>query len=205
MSGHRLFAAVYDTINSPVERQILGPRRAELVGELTGEVLDVGAGTGANLPHYRRAARVVAAEPDPAMRARLVARQGEATVPVEVSDAGAEALPFADARFDAAVCTLVLCTIGDPDRALTELRRVLKPGGRLVVLEHVRATDGLAAWQDRLAPLWSRLAAGCRPNRDTHAAIERAGFGFERFESFEPLPRWVLTRTMLQGVAVNGA
>lgn len=199
--GHPLFAAVYDVINRPLEAQLFGERRARLLADLTGTVLDVGAGTGANLRHFRRANRVVAAEPDPAMRVRLARKLAEARVPVEIVAAPAEDLPYPDGSFDAVVATLVLCTVADPARALAEIRRVLKPGGSLVVLEHVRGQGRLATWQDRLTPLWSRLAAGCHPNRDTRAAIERAGFTFRQVEEFAPLPAWVLTRTMLEAVA----
>lgn len=199
--GHRLFAAVYDTLNRPLEARLFGQRRERLLAGLTGTVLDVGAGTGANLPHFRRADRVVATEPDSAMRIRLARKLPMATVPVEIGDAPAEDLPYPDAAFDAVVCTLVLCTVTDPARALAEIRRVLAPGGALVVLEHVRGRGQLATWQDRLTPLWSRLAVGCHPNRDTRAAIERAGFTFRHVEEFAPLPAWVLTRTMLEAVA----
>ena len=200
--GHRLFAAVYDWLQRPLERRFLGERRARLLEHLRGEVFDVGAGTGANLRYFERADHVIAAEPDPAMRRRLVSRLPEARVPVEVVDAEAESLPFDDARFDAVVYTLVLCTVTDPSRALSEARRVLKPGGRLIVFEHVRGIGRLARWQDRVTPLWSRLFAGCHPNRDTRSAIERAGFSFERVEELDPLPRWVLTSPMLEAVAV---
>jgi len=191
-------------------------------------VLDIGAGTGANLSYLRAAARVVATEPDPAMRRRLIAhvatraaaRDGRGTSdaadgrdavdepagaggPVEVVDATAESLPFPDAAFDAVVCTLVLCTVDDLDRALTEARRVLRPGGRLIVLEHVRGSGRLARWQDRVEPLWRRIAAGCHPNRDTRAAIERAGFGFERVEEFQPMPAWIPTSVFLEAVAIR--
>lgn len=161
-------------------------------------MLDIGAGTGANLPHLRAADRLVATEPDPAMRARLMTKLDRALVPVEVVDAGAESLPFPDASFDAVLCTLVLCTVPDPDRALREARRVLKPAGRLVILEHVRASGPLARWQDLATPAWRLLAAGCHPNRDTRAAIERAGFVIEDAETFEPFPRFVPVRTWLQ-------
>jgi ubiquinone/menaquinone biosynthesis C-methylase UbiE len=195
--GHSLFAAIYDRINRPAERGWLGERRRRLLADLTGDVLEIGAGTGANLAHYRDAARVVAAEPDPAMRARLNRRLPEARVPVEVSDAGAESLPYPAGTFDAVVSTLVLCTVPDPDRALAEARRVLKPTGTMVVLEHVRGTGRLARRQDRLTPLWSRFGAGCHPNRDTRAAIERAGFTFEDVETFQVPPNWSPTSPML--------
>lgn len=203
VKGHRIFAAVYDAQIRGLEQAIMGERRARLLADLTGEVLDIGAGTGVNLRYFRRAARVVAAEPDPAMRKRLIARLPLACVPIEVDDVTAESLPYPNASFDAVVFTLVLCTVADPDRALAEAHRVLKPGGRLIVLEHVRGSGRLARWQDRLTPVWSRLLAGCHPNRDTRAAIERAGFSFEHVEVFDPLPRLVLTRPLLEAVALR--
>lgn len=199
--GHPLFAAVYDGITRPLEEGWLGQRRARLLAHLTGDVLDVGAGTGANLRHFRQAAWVLAAEPDAAMRKRLASKLAEARVPVEIDDATAESLPYPDANCDAVVYTLVLCTVTDPDRVLAEARRDLRPDGRLVVLEHVRGHGRLATWQDRLTPVWSRLTAGCHPNRDTQAAIQRAGFTFTRTEEFQPLPRWVFARPMFEAVA----
>jgi ubiquinone/menaquinone biosynthesis C-methylase UbiE len=121
---------------------------------------------------------------------------------VEISDAAAESLPYPDASFDAVVFALVLCTVADPDRALAEAGRVLRASGRLVVLEHVRGEGRLARWQDRLSPVWRRVAAGCHPNRDSRAAIERAGFTFERVEAFRAPPTWSITSPMLEAVAV---
>lgn len=137
------------------------------------------------------------------MRRRLAHRVAEAPVPVDVSDAAAEALPYPDDRFDAVIFTLVLCTVTNPDRALVEARRVLKPEGRLVVLEHVRGTGRLARWQDRLTPVCRRLVAGCHPNRDTAATIQRAGFRWASIEAFQPIPAWIPASPMLQGVAVT--
>ncbi|MGI8817130.1 MAG: class I SAM-dependent methyltransferase [Pseudonocardia sp.] len=203
MKQHRVFAATYDLMLRSVERRSLGRRRHELLEGLTGRVLDIGAGTGVNLPYYRDAALVTLAEPDAAMRAKLTAKLGDATVPVRTSDAPAEALPFPDASFEAVVSTLVLCTVVDPDRALAEIRRVLAPGGQLVLLEHVRGTGGLARWQDRLTPLWRHLAAGCHLNRDTRAAVERAGFAVTAFEPVHDLPGWVPISSMIQAVATS--
>lgn len=201
--GHRVFAAFYDRLAAAMERTVLGPIRSELVGPLTGTVLDVGAGTGANLRHFRAATRVVAAEPDPAMRRRLTGRLGEARVPVEVSDAGAEALPFPDASFDAAVFTLVLCTIPDPDRALAEARRVLRPGGALVAIEHVRGHGRHARWQSRLDPVWTTLMAGCHLDRDTASSIRSAGFEPDHEERFTVPPSWNPASSLLRLTATR--
>ncbi|MQA62437.1 MAG: methyltransferase domain-containing protein [Actinophytocola sp.] len=197
MREHRMFAALYDRMTAPVEREVWGPRRERLLGGLTGDVLDVGAGTGANLPYLTAAKQVTAVEPDAAMRRKLTAKATQSPVPVTVSDAGAEALPCVDA----VVFALVLCTVPDPDRALSEARRVLKPGGKLLLLEHVRGTGRLARWQDRLVPLWRRMNAGCHPNRDTRAAVERAGFEFRDSEEFQTGPGWLPTSPTLAGVA----
>lgn len=202
MREHRIFAALYDRMVAPMEREVFGPRRAALLAEVTGHVLDVGAGTGANLDHFRAASRVTAAEPDRAMRRRLADKAARSVLRVEISDAEAEHLPFPDASFDAVVCTLVLCTVEDPERALSEACRVLVPGGRLIVLEHVRGDGSLARWQDRVTPLWRIAAAGCHPNRDTRSAIERSGFRFDTVEEFRVPPTWIPTSPMLQGIAV---
>lgn len=202
--GHRLFAAVYDRMVAPVERGVLGPRRAGLLGPLTGTVLDVGAGTGVNLAHLRAAERVVAAEPDPAMRRRLRERARDAPVPVQVCDAGAEDLPLPDGSVDAVACTLVLCTVADPERALAEIRRVLRPDGRLVLIEHVRGDGRQARWQQRLDPVWTRVMAGCHLTRDTGAAVRAAGFRVEREERFTVGPPVNPAAPALQLTAVPG-
>ncbi len=124
--GHPVFAALYDRLSGPLERAILAERRARLLADLDGQILDIGAGTGANLPHFRRASRVVTAEPDPAMRTRMAAKLAAARVPVELTGDAAESLRQADASFDAVVFTMVLCTVCDPGAALAEARRVLK-------------------------------------------------------------------------------
>jgi ubiquinone/menaquinone biosynthesis C-methylase UbiE len=183
---HPIFAALYDQISASAERRWMGERRRRLLAGARGAVLEIGGGTGANLAHYRNVDRVTIAEPDPFMRNRIGPKLDEARVPVEVSAAGAEALPYPDGSFDTVVSTLVLCTVPDQEAALDEVRRVLRPGGRLLFIEHVRAAGSAARWQDRLEPLWRRLLAGCHPNRDTVTAIEEAGFEIETFESFYP-------------------
>lgn len=197
----RIFAAVYDPINRGAEHGWLGRRRDALLGDLAGEVLEIGAGTGSNLPHYRAASRVVACEPLAPMRARLAAKLPEATVPVEVCSAPAEELPFPDASFDAVVATLVLCTVRDVGRALAEVRRVLRPTGELRFLEHGGAQPGSrGAWQRRLDPIWSRVGQGCHLTRDARANVEAAGFTITRFEEFEPRVPDIL-RPFCEGVA----
>jgi len=198
-----LFAAVYDRSLAATERAVLGERRDAVLGGLAGRVLEIGAGTGANLAHYPAAvSELVLTEPAPAMARRLrqrLARSGRAATFVE---ARAEALPFPDASFDAAVTTLALCTVADPARALGELRRVLAPGGRLAFIEHVRADDPrLARLQDRLERPWRLIGQGCHCNRSTEAAIVAAGFTVERVEHTELKPAPALVRPLIAGIA----
>jgi ubiquinone/menaquinone biosynthesis C-methylase UbiE len=185
-AGHPIFAALYDALGVFMERGWMGERRARLLAGTHGAVLEVGGGTGANLTYYRDADRVTVVEPDPHMRKKLRPKAVTASVPVEVSAAGAEALPFPDASFDTVVSTLVLCTVPDQALALAEIRRVLRPGGRLLFVEHVRAAGPWARWQDRIEPLWGRLLGGCHPNRDTVLGIEEAGFEIEALDAFYP-------------------
>jgi ubiquinone/menaquinone biosynthesis C-methylase UbiE len=183
----RLLAALYDSLGAGMERELFGARRSRLLAAARGRVLDVGAGTGANLPHYpsERVSDIVLLDPSSGMLERARRRAAELGRDVQVVVQRAERLPFDDGSFDTVVFTLSLCTIPDPAAALREAGRVLRADGTLLVLEHVRSPDpGLAAWQDRLAPIWKPLGGGCHPNRDTRAAIEAAGFEFESIEEF---------------------
>jgi SAM-dependent methyltransferase len=184
--GHRVFAALYDPLGVFMERGWMGGRRERLLSEARGAVLEIGGGTGANLSYYGDVDQVTVVEPDPFMRKRLGPKSLAARVPVEVSAAGAEALPFPDGSFDTVVSTLVLCTVPDQGSALREIRRVLRPDGPLLFIEHVRASGSMARWQDRIDPLWGKLLAGCHPNRDTVTAMGEAGFETETLESFYP-------------------
>jgi ubiquinone/menaquinone biosynthesis C-methylase UbiE len=194
---------LYDLMAGRAERRGLGDRRTLLLADLEGDVVEIGSGTGASLPHYRRATRVVAIEPDESMAKRLPSRIAEASVPVEVATARAEALPFPDERFDAAVFAFVLCSVDDPARVLAEARRVLKPEGRLVLLEHVRGDGRVARWQERLTPLHTRLAGNCHLNRDTRAAVAAAGFDVGGVERTDLPGTHALVRPGIQGVAIK--
>jgi ubiquinone/menaquinone biosynthesis C-methylase UbiE len=169
--------------------------RRALLRDAEGSVLEVGAGTGANLEHYPAALdRLVLAEPDRHMARRLADRVAELGRGAEVVEAPAEALPFADGAFDTVVVTLVLCTVEDPAASLQEIRRVLRPGGRLLFMEHVRSQDPrTACWQDRLRPLQHAFARGCNPNRDTLRAIEASGLQVERVDrrTIEKAPKFL--------------
>ncbi len=201
----RILAAIYDRFMGGVEEACLRDWRAELLGGLSGEVLEVGAGTGLNLPHYPAAVtRLCLTEPDRHMRARLLRKIEErADRRIESSEASIEKLPFDGAAFDAVVVTLVLCSVTEPAAALGEMRRVLKPGGTLVYLEHVAARDnpGRLVWQRRIEPFWKRIAGNCHLARRTTDAIVLAGFEIER-ERYESMRKaWSLARPSIRGVA----
>jgi ubiquinone/menaquinone biosynthesis C-methylase UbiE len=178
----RVYALLYDRLNSHAERAFLGNVRDGLLSSAAGRVLEIGAGTGVNLEHYPTDGdlEILVTEPDPAMLTRARRRAALLGRDVEFRQAAAYPLPDPDHTFDTLVFTLCLCTIDDPEAALKEARRVLKPDGKVLVLEHVRsARPELATWQDRLEKPWGVIAGGCHPNRDTKGMIERAGFAFE--------------------------
>lgn len=184
----RIFAALYDPFLWWGERRGLARRREELISQARGRVLEIGAGTGLNLPYYGAGAiDLVLADPEPPMVERLERRLRASRRLGRVVKAGAEALPFDAGSFDTVVSTLVLCTVDDPAAALREIGRVLAPGGQLLFLEHVRAEEGsrLARWQDRLEAPWRAFAYGCRCNRDTLDLLARGSFhvsGLKRAE-----------------------
>jgi ubiquinone/menaquinone biosynthesis C-methylase UbiE len=162
---------LYDALCALSERSGLGRWRRWLTAGARGRTLDLGTGTGRNLPLYGPGVRVVGL--DPALPVLARARRRAPRVPLV--RAAAEALPFRDGAFDTVVSGLALCSVADPARALAEVRRVLRPGGHLRVLEHVRSpVPWRARWQDRLQPWWTRFTGGCRPNRDTERAVAAA-------------------------------
>lgn len=202
----RFNAAIYDPFLALGERRGSAARRAALLGGLRGRVLEIGAGTGLNLPHYPAGVdELVLTEPDAGMVARLrrrVARDGAAPARVRVVPAPADSLWLPDGGFDAVVSTLVLCTVPDPAAALGEVTRVLRPGGRLVLLEHVLAGEPrLARRQRRLAGPWAAFAAGCRCDRDTVGLLRSAGYDVTglRTATWRGMPR--IVRPLVVGSA----
>jgi len=173
----RVFATMYDRMTARTERDCLAAHRRELLSGATGDVLEIGGGTGANLAHYGTGVRsLTITEPEAPMARRLQKRILERRPDAKLLRAPAEDLPFNDASFDTVVSTLVLCTVDDQPRALREVRRVLRPGGRLLFIEHVRGEDPkLARLQDRMAPINRRIAHGCHCNRPTLEGIRGAG------------------------------
>ena len=198
----RAFSALYDSLLKGTEDAGLRDRRREVLAAAKGRTLDIGAGTGANLGLFPEGVEVVMAEPDPHMLKRLRAKVAESDRDVELVEAGAERLPFADDSFDTAVFTLVLCTVPDPKAALAEAARVLKPGGQLLFVEHVRSQDERSArWQDRLETPWRLFGDGCHCNRDTVAAIEASSLSLDRVEHGELPKSPPLVRPLVSGSA----
>lgn len=181
----RLFAAWYDLLNSTVEGRVI-PYRKKTAGLTWGDVLEIGGGTGANLPFYPPDVRLTVVEPDPHMVKRLKRRAARLGRSVTiVSDVG-ENLPFPDASFDSVVTTLVLCMVDDVEKVVREARRILRPGGAFFFYEHVVSQKPRGKqWQDKLNPVWKFLTTGCNLNRDIQGAIRAAGFSNVEISSFD--------------------
>ena len=196
-----MFAAFYDRVSKGSEEAGLREERRQLLAAAEGATLEIGAGTGLNLEHYPEAVtRLVLTEPDEHMRRRLARRVSEVRPSTEIVAAGVEGLPFPDGTFDTVVVTFVLCSVPQQEAALAEVARVLKPGGRLLFLEHVRSDDEkLAKWQDRITPLYNIV--GCNPNRDTLAAIEASALAVETVEHGEVPMAPKVERPMIAGTA----
>lgn len=202
---HPLFARFYDRF-SRAEESELGPLRDEMLEGLSGRVLEVGAGNGLNFAHYPASVRaVVAIEPEPFLRARAELAAAGGSVPVSVRKGLAGQLDLEPGSFDAAVCSLVLCSVPDVKAALDELRRALRPGGELRFLEHVRG-KGVKADVQRAVDstrMWPAMVGGCHCSRDTVAAVHAAGFELKRVRSLSVGPGWMFTNPHVLGVAVR--
>lgn len=195
-NAHPIFARCWSLASLEMERIGMSENRREMLAGLAGlrgRVIEVGAGNGLNFRHYPEdVLEVVAVEPKPYLRHLAQLNADRAAVPVKVLDGYAERLPAGDGDFDAVVASLMLCSVRDPSIALAEMFRVLRPGGRLCFLEHVRAdTAGLRRMQRVLdATIWPKLGAGCHTSRDTATQIEKAGFEVARIDRL----RWPRTR-----------
>jgi SAM-dependent methyltransferase len=203
----RASAVVYDPFLWAGERAGVRSVRKQLLAKARGSTVEIGAGTGLNLPHYPDDLDELAlVEPDPAMRSRLEKRLGDGGRRAGLVDAPAERLPFADASVDTVVSTFVLCTVDAPDVALREIARVLRPDGQLLFIEHVRSdSPRLARWQDRLARAWRRFGRGCRCNRATAELIVACGLELDevRQASWRAMPP--IVRPLVAGRARIGS
>ncbi|GAE91108.1 SAM-dependent methyltransferase [Gracilibacillus boraciitolerans JCM 21714] len=176
-------ANAYDTIMQPFEKNRFKKVRENLIRQATGDILEIGAGTGINFQYYKKDCIITAIEPDQAMRQLAFKRIGDRQITIH--NEKAQSLPFEDQSFDTVVATLVFCTISDPEQALTEILRVLKPGGKALFFEHVRVGHPvIGPIQDILTPVWKRIAGGCHLNRDTEQLITDAGLLVTRSYAF---------------------
>ncbi|HZP26566.1 MAG TPA: class I SAM-dependent methyltransferase [Dehalococcoidia bacterium] len=206
LKGHKWFAYFYDRMSGRMEKNFLADVRRGIMGGARGRVLEIGCGTGLSFAYYGPAvSELVATEPDPYMLERARQRTDDFAGTLQIVQAPAEELPFPDESFDTVVSTLVLCTVRDPRKALTEIKRVLKPQGEFRFYEHVRS-DGaaLALAQDAINPVWSWFGGGCHPNRDTVRLIREAGFeisDLHRATPVPPVPPMLFIRPQVGGIA----
>jgi ubiquinone/menaquinone biosynthesis C-methylase UbiE len=200
----RFAAMTYDPFLALGEHRGMREQRRRLLRRARGTVLEIGAGTGLNLAHYPGDVdELILSEPADPMARRLEARLRRSDVRGAVLHAGAEALPVATGSVDTVVSTMVLCTVPDPEAAVEEIRRVLRPGGRLLFCEHVRSdSNRLSRWQERLAGPWQAFADGCRCNQETLGLIERA-LRIEQLERQEWRGMPPLVRPLILGEALS--
>jgi SAM-dependent methyltransferase len=202
--NHPIFARVFARLSPAMERD-LGPSRDELLARLSGRVVEIGAGNGMNFAHYpATVTEVVALEPEPYLRAKAEQAAAAAPVRVTVLDAVADALPLEDASVDAAIASLVLCSVPDPAAALAEVRRVLKPGGELRFLEHVRSEQPRKARIQELfdrSGIWPLVAGGCHCGRSTVDSINASGLNVDWISKRAVGPSWAIVNPHVLGSA----
>ena len=204
----RFFARMYDRVLAPSEEAGLAARRRDLLAAASGRTLEIGAGTGLNIDHYPEdVGALVLTEPDAHMALRLRRRIAEQPREafIEVVECGAEAMPFPDAAFDTVICTLVLCTVPDPEATLAEVARVLEPGGQLLFLEHVLGEGSTARWQRAMARPWSAVACGCRCDRPTAQTIAASRLELVEVHSGRMPKAAKIIKPMIHGRAVRPA
>jgi SAM-dependent methyltransferase len=201
----RLNALFFRAVDGYVHR-LLGARKAALFADLPDDIVELGPGTGTNLRYYRRGTRLVAIEPNQHMHPALARMAGRHSISLEIRTAGAEATGLPDASVDAVVCTLVLCTVPDPVAALTEARRILRPTGRLLVIEHVAAPEGtaLARLQRLLHRGWQWAFEGCDLSRPTDVQLSTAGFAAVELEHYRLRSLFLPVNEQVVGVATAG-
>lgn len=200
-------ALVYDSVMARAEAACLKQWRAELLNQVSGRVLEIGAGTGANIQFYPASVtHLNMTEPDADMRRRLLHKTSSlADKRLTISAETAEQLQASDATYDYVVSSLVCCSVIDLDKTLAEIHRVLKPGGRLVFLEHVAAPEGSMRrrWQFRLNPIWKKLAGNCHLIRETESAIQNAGFNIETIHRESMRKTIPVVRPTIRGIAIK--
>jgi ubiquinone/menaquinone biosynthesis C-methylase UbiE len=205
----RLLASIYDGFMKKTEAASLQEWRADLLSHAQGDVIEVGVGTGLNLPFYANRPEISSltlAEPDPHMRKRAAARaELLGRNDVKLVDAPVENLPFADASFDTVVATLLLCSVDDPSAALASIRRLMRPGGRFLFLEHVAAEENprRLVWQKRIEPFWKIIGDNCHLTRPTLRSIESAGFSVESVTHASMRKALPFLRPTIRGVALR--
>ena len=201
--GSGLSARLYDPFLWWGEKSGLSKKRTRLLGEARGEVLEIGAGTGLNLAHYPSGLdRLVLTEPEEHKAALLLKKAAGLGIEAQFVRASAEALPFEDDSFDTIVATLVFCTVGEPERAIAELRRVLRPGGSWLFIEHIRSDrPAVGRIQDSIRRPWAAVADGCQCNRRTIGMIEAGGFEVEIKSVADKALMPPMARPIVSGVA----